>query len=126
MNPRTGTIEAHSTIFLGRRKGGLASIHALSDSGVERLRSERRFKESEIDWCGDLSAIELSHVLLHRVSGLPPSRSLAARFAVCLLMELDEGGFDLGVLAILEWLAVESDAEDWLVPARPSDGLTST
>jgi hypothetical protein len=115
MNSDTEAFESHSTIVLGRREGGIASVFALSDMGIERLQSERRFGESALDWCIDLSAIELGHVLLRRICGRVPSRRLAARFAVCFLMEQEDEGFDISVLEILEWLAVESDPHEWLV-----------
>ncbi|MFT3866270.1 MAG: hypothetical protein QM729_18570 [Solirubrobacterales bacterium] len=109
-------LEAHSTVFVGRREEGAAKLHALSDQGVEVLRSEGRFGAEELDWRADLPAVELSNVLLRRAAGEVPSSRLVARFATCFLMDLPSEGFDLEVLKILDWIVAESAPGDWSPP----------
>jgi hypothetical protein len=110
------TIEEHSTVYVGRRGEAGVTIHALTGSGVEPLCSDARFGSRELDWAGEIPAVELSHLLLSRLTGLRPTGALAARFAVLVLMEFPATGMHLEALRILEWLAIESSAADWASP----------
>jgi hypothetical protein len=107
-------------VFVGRRELELAEVHALTETGVERLRSHRRYGGARLDWDGDsVAVVELSHAMLTGLAGLTPSRRLAARFAVDVLMDLPHEGFVIDAQAIWDWLAAASQPEEWLrLPRR--------
>lgn len=107
------------TFFVGRRWRGRPELYALTASGVDRLGSRRRHSRARLDWYGDpLATVALSSAMLTRLAGRAPSRRLAARFAVDVLMDLPGAGFVLDAEAVRDWLVSASEPDEWL-PFEP-------
>ena len=97
---------AHS-YFVGRRESDAAEIYELTATGGERLRPGRRHRQRGLDWRGSEEArMELSHLLISRVSNQRPSRDLQARFSLHVLGRLPVSGFVLESDDLARWLRV--------------------
>ena len=97
--------------FVGRREFEAADVYEVTAAGVERLRSQRRYGESSLDWHGTQAAkMELSHLLITRVSETRPSRDLQKRFSIYVLARLPDGGFVLDANDLARWVRVAGDA----------------
>jgi hypothetical protein len=109
---------AHS-YFVGRRGSDAAEVYEVTETSVERLRSRRRYGESSLDWRGsDVSQMELSHLLISRVTKQRPSRDLMARFSLYFLTRLAYEGFVLDSDGLSRWLRIAGDDHE-SVPAPP-------
>ena len=79
--------------FVGRREFEAAHVYEVTATRVEQLRSRHRSGEPSLDWHGPEAArMELSHLLISRVTKQRPSRDLRARFALYVLGRLPDGG----------------------------------
>lgn len=108
-----------STYFVGRRQGEAAEVYAVSAKDVTRLRSERRYGETGLDWHGSSAArMELGHALISRIAKQRPSRELQARFALYVLSHLPDDGFVLDSEQIWRWLLAAADEQDFLPAGR--------
>jgi hypothetical protein len=93
--------------FVGRRPFEAAEIYFVTATGVERL-------ERNLDWRGSPAArMNLSDVVIRRVTSQRPSRELNARFALYVLDNLPDGGFVLACDDVRRWLALASESEDF-------------
>jgi hypothetical protein len=110
-----------SISFVGQRAGGGARVYALTPDGVERLESRRRHGSARLDWQGpllhwrgpDASAMELSHVVLARVAGQLPSRTITALFVEDVLLKLPKRGFALESAEVEAWINFMTVPTDW-------------
>jgi hypothetical protein len=65
-----------------------------------------------LDWHGgEAATMELSHLLITRVTKRRPSHDLQARFAFYVLRRLPEGGFVLDSEDLARWLRVAGDGQ---------------
>ena len=86
--------ESGRLYFVGRRQGGAARVYVVTADNVQRLRSKRRDRESNLDWNGSSEEkMELGHLLISRIAEQRPSRELQARFALYVLSNLPDDGF---------------------------------
>jgi hypothetical protein len=105
----TRRAEQHS-YFVGRRKSE-AEVYEVTVTNVERLRSTRGARVSNLDWHGSEAArMELSQLLISRVTAKRPSRDLKARFAVYVLRRLPAAGFVLGSDDVLRWIRIAGES----------------
>jgi hypothetical protein len=103
--------KAHS-YFVGRREFDAAEVYEVTVKGVRRLRSRRQQGEASLDWHGTKAArMELSHLLISRITKQVPSRDLQSRFSLYILNRLPAGGFVLDSDDISRWLRVAGDAQ---------------
>jgi hypothetical protein len=108
------------TYFVGRREFETTEVYEVTATRVRRLRSSRRYGEPSLDWHGSAPArMELSHVLISRVTRQRPSGDLQARFALYVLGRLPDGGFVLDSDDLSRWLRVAGDADDSARAPRP-------
>jgi hypothetical protein len=106
-----------ATAFVGRRSPKAPEVYALTDIGVERLQSRRRYGSAELDWRGGVTAlVELSDALLSRIATLIPSQVLAVRFATDVLIYLPKHGWVLEAEEIRDWITSASAPHDWSRP----------
>jgi hypothetical protein len=113
--------ESVAISFVGRRAGGRARVYALTLDGVERLESQRRHGSARLDWQGpllhwrgpDASGMELSHVVLARVAGQLPSRTITALFVEDVLLRLPKRGFALESGEVEAWIRFMTLPTDW-------------
>ena len=92
------------TYFVGRRPHEVAELYAVTENDVRRLDREWLGPPS-LDWRGhDARGLQLSRVLLARVTGITPPREVAEQFALSILADLPDDGFVLGSDEIWHWL----------------------
>lgn len=104
--------EAHC-YFVGRREFETTEVYEITNTHIERLRSRHRFGDPTLDWHGTEAArMELSRLLISRVTKRRPSRDLQTRFALYVLERLPDGGFVLDARDLSRWLRVAGEAED--------------
>jgi hypothetical protein len=91
--------------FVGRRPDEAAEVYAVTETDVRRLDREWRDGSPSLDWRDqDASALQLSRMLLARVTGMPPPRHLAEQFVLTVLADLPDDGFVLGSDEVWRWL----------------------
>jgi hypothetical protein len=104
--------EAHS-YFVGRREFETTEVYEVTDAHIERLRSRHRVGAADLDWHGTEAArMELSRLLISRVTKRRPSRDLQARFALYVLERLPDGGFVLDAEDLSRWVRVAGEVDD--------------
>jgi hypothetical protein len=109
------------TYFVGRRPHEVAELYTVTEYDVRRLDREWLGPPS-LDWRGhDMGVLQLSRVLLARVTGLAPSRGLAEQFALSILAQLPDDGFVLSSEEVWRWLqgAPRGQRTRRLLPTRP-------
>jgi hypothetical protein len=104
---------ARHAYFVGRRPFEAAEVYSVTAKDVERLRPERRYGGVELDWRGgDTALLELSHVLLSRVTEEDPPVRLEAWFAVGVLARLPDQGFVLDSDELRKWIRLVGEEDD--------------
>jgi hypothetical protein len=112
--------KAPHAYFVGSRLLGIPAVYAVTAYDVEPLLPQRSRRAHNLDWRGSpYSLIELSHVLLTRITEQRPAPALEARFALCVLAPLPEDGFVLDADHVWLWLRLTSRPEDFLGPYLP-------
>jgi hypothetical protein len=97
------------TYFVGRRPDEAAEVYAVTENDVRRLDREWFDGPPSLDWRGhDARVLQLSRVLLARVTGITPPRELAERFALSILADVPDDGFVLGSDEVWRWLRTVS------------------
>jgi hypothetical protein len=95
--------------FVGRRPDEAAEVYVVTETDVRRLDREWRDGSPSLDWRDhDASALQLSRMLLARVTGMPPPRQLAEQFVRNVLADLPDDGFVLSSDEVWRWLQTVS------------------
>jgi hypothetical protein len=96
------------TYFVGRRPDDAAEVYAVTENDVRRL-DRGWLGPPSLDWRGHHARVlQLSRVLLARVTGITPPRELAEQFALGILADLPDDGFVLGSDEVSRWLRTVS------------------
>jgi hypothetical protein len=102
--------ERPHSYFVGHREFEAAEVYEVTVRGVKRLRSRRLYGDASLDWHGSETArMELSYLLISRITKERPSRDLQSRLALYVLGRLPDGGFVLDVDDLSRWIRVAGD-----------------
>ena len=98
-------MSVYHTYFVGRRPDEAAEVYAVTENDVRRLDREWLDGPLSLDWRGhNVRVLQLSRVLLARVTGIAPTRELAEQFALSILADLPHDGFVLRSDEVWRWL----------------------